>query len=480
MTQSVPLNKLALSPRNVRKTNVDEDVAGLADSIRSKGLLQNLVVSAAAKSGTFEVDAGGRRLRALRLLAKDKHLPYNWPVPVHVVPRDAATEASLAENLQKIAMNPADEVEAFAAIVDGYEANGMASQAERIANCARRFGVSDRIVGQRLALAALAPEILDGLRDGALTLAAAQAYARHPDHDEQLKIFAREAKSAFRPHDPQRIRDALAGRVYSLDDRLARYVGLDAYRDAGGRIEADLFFDDGEREMLIDPTLLEKLAMEKAQGEANRLADYNGWKGAVIRPVTAPIYQSPPTPKGFRQVWTGSGGVRLKDRIDAIAAFALKADGTGIEQLNSYFVPEIENASSATHKPLTPEQRTAIAREQAIKLRAARLATPQTKGTAFEGRAFWPTSHYVDPIRTGPDGEFYVAIIVRVERDDQNAQIEAAARQIDLEEAQAEAQRKAEEENASPDGEPVDPEEEAPADPDQDPNVNDQVEETAA
>ncbi|QQN73144.1 ParB/RepB/Spo0J family partition protein [Croceicoccus sp. YJ47] len=480
MTQSVPLNKLALSPRNVRKTNVDEHIAGLADSIRSKGLLQNLVVSAAAKSGTFEVDAVGRRLRALRLLAKDKHLPHNWPVPVHVVPRDAATEASLAENLQKIAMNPADEVEAFAAIVDGYEANGMASQAERIANCARRFGVSDRIVGQRLALAALAPDILDALRDGAMTLAAAQAYASHPDHAEQLKIFTREAKSGFRPHDPQRIRDALAGRVYSLDDRLARYVGLDAYREAGGRIEADLFFDDGEREMLIDPALLEKLATEKAQAEADHLADREGWKGAVIRPVTAPIYQSPPTPKGFRRVWTGSDDVLLKDRIDAIAAFALKADGSGIEPLDTHFVPAIEDATATIHKPLTPEERAAIVREQAIKLRAARLATPQTEGTAFEGRAIWPTAHYIDPIRTGPDGEYYVAMIVRVDRADYEAQIETAARQIDLEEAEAEARRKAEEAAPSPVDEPTPPEEEAPADPDQDPNVNDRQEEQAA
>ena len=43
MTDTVPLNKLVLSPRNVRKTNGEEDIAGLAESIKSKGLLQNLL-----------------------------------------------------------------------------------------------------------------------------------------------------------------------------------------------------------------------------------------------------------------------------------------------------------------------------------------------------------------------------------------------------------------------------------------------------
>ena len=70
MTDTVPLNKLVVSPRNVRKTNGEEDIAGLAESIRSKGLLQNLVVSKSADGKLFDVDAGGRRLRALQLLAQ--------------------------------------------------------------------------------------------------------------------------------------------------------------------------------------------------------------------------------------------------------------------------------------------------------------------------------------------------------------------------------------------------------------------------
>ena len=156
MTDTVSLNKLVISPRNVRKTNGEEDIAGLAESIKSKGLLQNLVVSPASDGKLFEVDAGGRRLRALQLLASRKDLPKNWPVPVKVIAPDAATESSLAENLQKIAMNPADEVEAFATIVDGYGANGMANPAEPFQDARGRWRMKGKAGAFRSREAALA------------------------------------------------------------------------------------------------------------------------------------------------------------------------------------------------------------------------------------------------------------------------------------------------------------------------------------
>ena len=71
--QMIPLNKLVPSPANVRKTGADTGIEELAASIAAHGLLQNLQVRPAAK-GKFEVVAGGRRLAALKLLAKRKEL----------------------------------------------------------------------------------------------------------------------------------------------------------------------------------------------------------------------------------------------------------------------------------------------------------------------------------------------------------------------------------------------------------------------
>src|SRR3546814_9357703 len=64
MIKSIPLNKLVQSPRNVRRHSDPAADAELKARIADHGLLQNLIVRPSAK-GKFEVEAGGRRRRAL-------------------------------------------------------------------------------------------------------------------------------------------------------------------------------------------------------------------------------------------------------------------------------------------------------------------------------------------------------------------------------------------------------------------------------
>jgi len=96
----------------VRKTGAKIGIEELAASIEAHGLLQNLQVMEAA-SGTFEVVAGGRRLAALKLLAKRKALSKDAPIPCNVLASEHATEISLAENEMRQAMHPADQFEAL-------------------------------------------------------------------------------------------------------------------------------------------------------------------------------------------------------------------------------------------------------------------------------------------------------------------------------------------------------------------------------
>ena len=107
MIQSIPLKKLVQSPRNVRKSSdVLADLQLRAD-IAARGLLQNLVVRK-AKRGKFEVEAGGRRLAQLQALAEEGTLPKNHEVTCLVIEGEESEvrEASLAENFQRLAMNP--------------------------------------------------------------------------------------------------------------------------------------------------------------------------------------------------------------------------------------------------------------------------------------------------------------------------------------------------------------------------------------
>lgn len=430
MNQTIPLNKMILSPRNVRKTNGDEDIESLADSIASKGLLQNLVVSESIEHpGKYEVDAGGRRLRALQLLASQKRVAKNMPVPVQVIPRDDAIEASLAENLQKVAMNPADEVEAFHTIV--YEgANALSAinnVATRIANCARRFGRTERYVEQRLRLAALAPAILEALREYRISIEAARAYASHPDHQVQLAVFKKEDARAEHQrewaHRPVSIREALAGKSYPLDHRLVRYIGLDAYVAAGGKTERDLFFGDEDRELLIDTALVRKLATEKAQDQAHFRALQDGWAGAAIVPVDGPSWGSPKVEKGFQaRSCRDASELPLTEKIDACAVYRLNHTGDAVELVKNYVVKPVtpvEPGQADSSPPAIGRDWEAERRAALVRLRAARLAAPKVAGSALEGRAFWPTfgSQWIEPFYETEEGVF-VALIVKVDPAD--------------------------------------------------------------
>lgn len=109
----VPLSRLVSRPtgRNVRKTP-RMSIPELAASIQRVGLLQNLIVIAAAQRGEgsehYEVVAGGRRLAALKLLAKKRRISKEWDVPCLLVADGTTRTASLTENVQREAMHPAD------------------------------------------------------------------------------------------------------------------------------------------------------------------------------------------------------------------------------------------------------------------------------------------------------------------------------------------------------------------------------------
>jgi ParB family chromosome partitioning protein len=115
---TIPLNKLLAWEGNVRQTEPDKNIDELAASIASHGLLQSLVVRK-DKRGKYAVIAGQRRLLALQSLAKNGRIEIAKPIPCAVIDADAdADEISLAENVQREAMHPADEFDAFKALVD--------------------------------------------------------------------------------------------------------------------------------------------------------------------------------------------------------------------------------------------------------------------------------------------------------------------------------------------------------------------------
>jgi ParB family transcriptional regulator, chromosome partitioning protein len=260
MIQSIPLNKLIPSPRNVRRRADEQADAQLKADIAARGLLQNLVVAPVKKPrGSFTVEAGGRRLRALQSLAGDGALDAAHEVSCLVIGGGAAAaqEASLAENFQRLAMNPADECLAFGQLIE---------QGADVEGIARRFGLTVRFIEGRLRLSALAPCVFEALGAGEISLDVAKAYAATADSERQAWVFE-QLQGSYSGNHPDSIRRMMTQATASASDRRALLVGEDAYVAAGGRIERDLFSEEqGER--WLDVALLENLAAGKMEALA--------------------------------------------------------------------------------------------------------------------------------------------------------------------------------------------------------------------
>ncbi len=156
-TTEISLAKLTPSPVNTRRTGAGAGIEALAASIQAHGLLQSLVVRPklgrkGQATGRYEVVAGARRLAALKLLAKQKRVSKGTAIPCRVLDGEGVdgSEASLAENVVRLDMHPADQFEAFA----GLHGGGMGTE-----DIAARFGVSGHTVRQRLRLAVVSPAL---------------------------------------------------------------------------------------------------------------------------------------------------------------------------------------------------------------------------------------------------------------------------------------------------------------------------------
>jgi ParB family chromosome partitioning protein len=266
--QLIAVNRLERSPLNARRTIVKVGMDELKASILAHGLMQNLVVTDTG-DGTYRVIAGGRRLEAIHSLQAEGKLPDDFAVPCQVVTEEHALEMSLAENTVRLAMHPADQFEAFAALIN---------QGESASEVAARFGVDENLVLKRMKLASVAPQLLAEYRNEGMTLECLMAYTVTHDHRRQLKVF--KSLPEWHKDSPDAIRAALTEKMVEASDKLARFVGVDAYMAAGGATRADLF---GSEVYLEKPTLLHKLAEEKLESIRKEL-EAEGWGWVEINP----------------------------------------------------------------------------------------------------------------------------------------------------------------------------------------------------
>ncbi|AMR79294.1 ParB/RepB/Spo0J family partition protein [Cupriavidus nantongensis] len=260
---------LILSPRNQR-TRLRKRVLEIGASLVSHGQIENLSViphvSRKKNAPAFEVIDGGTRLEAAMLKISAGELPESFEFLCMVADPDHAEEISVAANMHE-PMHPADEFDAF---------KGMIDAGKSIEDVAARFGVTPLTVQRRLKLANVSPHLVQGYRDGELTLDQLMAFAISDSHKAQESLWKRLTGASPWEKTADKIRAALAtpGAINAKTDRLARFVGLDVYEAAGGKVMRDLFSDGGG--FVSDSGLLQRLAEEKLAAAAEDVRA-EGW-----------------------------------------------------------------------------------------------------------------------------------------------------------------------------------------------------------
>ena len=285
LIRSIPLNRLELAPENVRKTPPDPAFfTELKASIAAHGLMKNLVVrtedpgadpgSGPAPVERYAVVAGGRRLAAINALAEEGVLDADHPVPCRVIgAEENAEEFSLAENVVRVAMHPADQVVAFKKIAEA----GVS-----VSSIAARFGVTERLVEQRLSLGGAAPELLDAYRAEEMDLDTLKAFTVTTDHARQMAVWEQVKEYGYGPSGWQ-VRRILTEENVPAVTAVARFVGEEAYEAAGGTLTRDLFAEEDARGIWFDdPVLLNELATEKLRDAAEELKKRWKWAEAVV------------------------------------------------------------------------------------------------------------------------------------------------------------------------------------------------------
>ena len=118
---NIPIKNIIPNPNQPRKTFNIQDMSELISSISEKGIIQPLTVRQ-IDNNRFELISGERRLRAAT------HLKLKT-VPVHIMNihnnRDSM-ELALIENIQRVDLNPMEEAEAYAILVNKYNLTQLA------------------------------------------------------------------------------------------------------------------------------------------------------------------------------------------------------------------------------------------------------------------------------------------------------------------------------------------------------------------
>jgi ParB family chromosome partitioning protein len=254
----VRIADLSMNPHQPRKNIAEEQLQELAQSIRSNGVLQPILVRRNGQE--YELIAGERRVRAAQIAGLAE-----IPAIICSMAEAESMKVALLENIQREDLNAIEEAEAYRAIMEHLGATHQ--------ELADMLGKSRSGVSNMLRLLNLEQTIRNLVVDGDLTMGHARALLRLDDGSQRLKLARAVAKQGMsvralekkiqelqspqRPEGPpeaERAPDPEARALREFETRLFRHLGSPCQitrRGNKGRINIE-FFSDEELERILE------------------------------------------------------------------------------------------------------------------------------------------------------------------------------------------------------------------------------------
>jgi ParB family chromosome partitioning protein len=241
------IDLLAPNPRQPRQHLEESHLEELAQSIRSHGIIQPILVRHV--DGRYEIVAGERRWRAAQRAGLLK-----VPIVVRDVADDKLLEVALIENIQRENLNPIEEAQAYRRLTDEF-----ALSQEQISAA---VGKDRATVANYMRLLRLPAEVRNDVAAGSLSMGHARALLALPDDGAQRRVArdvvsrqlsVRETESLIKrettprePPPPPAPR-AVDPNTRAAEEQLKLALGTRVRihrKGKGGRIEIDFLTED--------------------------------------------------------------------------------------------------------------------------------------------------------------------------------------------------------------------------------------------
>lgn len=262
----IALDRLSISPANMRSGKKPPDISGILPSIRARGIIMPLLVRPNGSDTTFEIVAGSRRFLAAQFVANENGVAEPLPCAIMEAGDDAAAlEASLIENLARLAPDEVTQWESFTRLV---------KEGRTPDEISMTFGTPELTVKRILALGNLLPRIRQLYRAEEIDATSVRhlTLATKAQQKTWLALYDDPQSSIPKGH---QLKAWLFGGA-SISTSVALF-DLETYQ---GRIVKDLFEKDGYFGDLREFEDAQRAAIEERK--AAYIAD--GWSDVVVLP----------------------------------------------------------------------------------------------------------------------------------------------------------------------------------------------------